>query len=172
MVLLFFFLLIFLTVTNIITVIAKGKGDIRVNSEFTIAVHSLVFLAYQPDRMATSDVIAHNVNTHPSRVRKVLSCLRKHGYIGTKEGIGGGFILNCDPDQVRLNEIYSLTSFGSIKPAWCSGNGDKNCMIACNMAEVMDHIFCEAEQHLLTYLQQMTISDVLGRAKAAQLKKV
>lgn len=141
------------------------------NSEFTIAVHSLVFLAYKPDGMATSDVIAHNVNTHPSRVRKVMSCLRKRGYVATKEGLGGGYFMNCSPEQVTLAEIYGLTSIGSIKPAWCSGKGDEDCMVACNMAEVMDHIFGEAEQHLLAYLDKMTIRDVLERVRAAQGQK-
>lgn len=141
------------------------------NSEFTIAVHSLVFLSNTPDRMATSEVIAHNVNTHPSRLRKVMSCLKKHGYIATKEGIGGGYLLNCSPEQATLAEIYTATSIGSIKPSWFSGNEDEKCMVACNMADVMDHIFCEAEQHLLEYLQQMTIRDVLNRVKAAQLEK-
>lgn len=142
------------------------------NSEFTIAVHSLVFLSNTPDRMATSEVIAHNVNTHPSRLRKVMSCLRKHRYIATKEGIGGGYMLNCSPDQVTLAEIYKATSIGSIKPGWCSGKEDEKCMVACNMADVMEHIFCEAEQHLLQYLQQTTIADVLERVRAAQLKKL
>jgi Rrf2 family protein len=143
----------------------------RVNSEFTIAVHSLVFLAYKPDRMATSDVIASNVNTHPSRLRKVMSCLRKQGYIITKEGIGGGIMLNCSPEQVTLAEIYGATSLGSFKPTWSSGSGDEGCMVACNMAEVMDHIFCEAEQHMLVYLERTTISDVLDRVRAAQQLK-
>ncbi|TBL70500.1 RrF2 family transcriptional regulator [Paenibacillus thalictri] len=141
------------------------------NSEFTIAVHSLVYLASKPDRMATSDMIAHNVNTHPSRVRKVLSILRKHGYIATKEGVGGGFYLKCSPEQASLDEIYRATSIGSIKPSWCSGNVEEDCKIACNMAEVMDHIFCEAEQHLLSYLQCMTISKVLERVLAAEQQK-
>ncbi|PYI50845.1 RrF2 family transcriptional regulator [Paenibacillus flagellatus] len=141
------------------------------NSEFTIAVHSLVFLASRPDRMATSEMIAHNVNTHPSRVRKVMSCLRKQGYISTKEGIGGGYLFDGDPEQVTLAAIYRATSIGSIKPGWCSGNDEESCMVACNMADVMDRIFCEAEQQLLTYLQQMTIAGVLEQVRAAQRGK-
>lgn len=142
-----------------------------VNSEFSIAVHSLVFLAYTPDRSATSDRIADNVNTHPSRVRKVMSGLRKHGFVATREGIGGGFRLNIDPGQVTLAEIYRSTSIGSMKPAWCSGNTEESCLIACNIAEVMEHIFCEAEQQMLVYLQQMTISDVLECIREEQQKK-
>lgn len=138
------------------------------NSEFTIAVHSLVYLAYTPERMATSDTIARNVNTHPSRVRKVLGCLRKHGYITTKEGPGGGFILTCSPDEVTLAEIYRITSMGSMKPAWCSGNVEEDCMVACHMAEVMDGIFREAEEQMLACLERTTVRSVLERIRSVR----
>ncbi|CAG7644104.1 hypothetical protein PAESOLCIP111_04624 [Paenibacillus solanacearum] len=141
------------------------------NSEFTIAVHSLVLLAYRPDHMATSDMIAHNVSTHPARVRKVMGCLRKLGYVATKEGSGGGFILCCDPSKVTLAEIYKATSIGSIKPGWCSGDAEQDCMIACNMADVMEQIFTEAEMQLLTFFGQLTIQHVLDRLREAQQEK-
>ncbi|CAG7645815.1 Rrf2 family transcriptional regulator [Paenibacillus allorhizosphaerae] len=142
------------------------------NSEFTIAVHSLVLLAYRPDHMATSDMIAHNVSTHPARVRKVMGCLRKMGYVTTKEGSGGGFILCCDPAEVTLAEIYKTTSIGSIKPGWCSGDTGQDCMVACNMADVMEQIFTEAEMQLLAYFDKLTIQQVLERLREAQQDKV
>ncbi|MDQ1910607.1 Rrf2 family transcriptional regulator [Paenibacillus sp. GD4] len=135
------------------------------NSEFTIAVHSLVLLAYRSDHMATSEMLAHNVCTHPARVRKVMSSLRKAGYVKTKEGIGGGYQLSCEPSAVTLDEVYRTTSIGSMKPGWCSGDVEQECMIACNMAEVMDGIFNEAEQQLLDYLKKVTVADVLNRVR-------
>lgn len=141
------------------------------NSEFTIAVHSLIYLANRPDRTATSDMIAHNVNTHPSRVRKVMSCMRKSGYVQAREGTGGGFILSCKPEEVTLADVYRETSIGSMKPAWCSGNEEEACVIACNMAKVMEQIFHESEEHLLIFLQRLTINDVLLRVRDAGLVK-
>ncbi|RKN80510.1 RrF2 family transcriptional regulator [Paenibacillus ginsengarvi] len=141
------------------------------NSEFTIAVHSLVYLAYKPDRMATSDSIARNVNTHPSRLRKVMSGLRKQGFVATKEGIGGGFYLIRSPESVTLAELYKATCIGTLKPGWCSGSEEEACIVACNMAEVMDQLFGEAEQQLLLHLQQVTIGDVLKRVKEKQKLK-
>ncbi|TDF95531.1 RrF2 family transcriptional regulator [Paenibacillus piri] len=141
------------------------------NSEFTIAVHSLVLLAYRPDHMATSDMIAYNVCTHPARVRKVMALLRKQGYVAAKEGQGGGFLLNCEPEQVTLAEVYRLTSMGSVKPNWCSGDLDQDCMIACNMASVMDHIFAGAEKQLIDYFHQSTIQDVLNQVREMQMRK-
>jgi Rrf2 family protein len=148
------------------------KEELPVNSEFTIAVHSLALLAYKPDHMATSDMIAHNVCTHPARVRKVMAMLRKQGYVGAKEGIGGGFILNCDPSQVTLGEIYQLTSLGSVKPGWCSGDVEQDCMIACNMASVMDGIFSAAERQMIEYFNQWTIQDVLVQVNKEQQRKL
>ncbi|WP_281884658.1 Rrf2 family transcriptional regulator [Paenibacillus sp. YYML68] len=142
------------------------------NSEFTIAVHSLVLLAYRPDHSATSELIAGNVSTHPARVRKVMSVLKKCGYVATKEGAGGGYTLSCDPTEVTLGEIYRATSIGSIKPGWCSGSEEGDCMIACNMTEVMDGIFSEAEERMLTFLEQMKIAEVLERVRVVQKERV
>jgi Rrf2 family protein len=137
------------------------------NSEFTIAVHSLVLLAYHPERMASSDYIASNVSTHPARVRKVIGFLRKEGYVTSKEGIGGGFTLNCNPEQVTLGEIYRLISAGSLKPNWCSGDASMPCVVASNIEEVMANVFCGAEQHLEQYFDSLTISNVLEQLKSA-----
>lgn len=149
-----------------ITVIqAKGKEMDQVTSDFTIAVHSLVFLAYLPDRMASSEEIAHNVCTNPARIRKIMSCLRKSGLVSTKEGIGGGYILSANPDEVTLAQIYRPVSQGKLKPNWCTGDPERECQISSNTQVVMDEIFDDAEIHLENYLNQMTISSVLEKIK-------
>lgn len=141
------------------------------NSQFTIAVHSLVLLAHRPDRMATSEMIAENVCTHPARVRKVMGLLRKNGYITAKEGAGGGFLLSCPPDEVRLSELYNLTSAGSLKPNWCSGKTDDDCIVSGNMKDVMASLFLDAEQQLVLYFRRWTIQDVLDLIKQRQASR-
>jgi DNA-binding IscR family transcriptional regulator len=56
------------------------------NSDFTLAIHSIIFLALQPDRMSPSDAISESACVHPVRIRKVLSLLKKYGFIKLKEG--------------------------------------------------------------------------------------
>lgn len=46
------------------------------NSDFTLAIHSLTYLALQLDRMSTSDAISESAGVHPVRIRKVLSLLK------------------------------------------------------------------------------------------------
>ncbi|MEV5026544.1 Rrf2 family transcriptional regulator [Paenibacillus sp. LPE1-1-1.1] len=138
------------------------------NSEFTVAVHSLVLLAYLPDHMASSETIARNVSTNPTRIRKIMSTLRKHGFVKTKEGIGGGYILDCEPDEVTLAQIYQALSGGTLKPHWCSGNPDEDCLVSANIQGVMDHFFYEAEQHYVAYLERNTLQTALDKIRKCQ----
>ncbi|RED57986.1 RrF2 family transcriptional regulator [Cohnella lupini] len=133
------------------------------NSEFVIAVHSLVFLAHRPDGMASSEEIATNVCTNPVRIRKVMSCLRKNGFVDTREGSGGGYRLSRDPELVTLADIYRALAAGSLAPSWCSGDPESDCMVGSNMADVMNDVFCGADQHLQTYFESITIGQMLSR---------
>ncbi|AJY74588.1 RrF2 family transcriptional regulator [Paenibacillus beijingensis] len=133
------------------------------NSEFTIAVHSLVLLANLPERSATSEAIAENVCTNPARVRKVMGYLKRSGYVATREGSGGGYKLTIDPSTVTLKDIYRVIAQGSLMPNWCSGDPGCDCVVGSNMQEVMNHIFCSAEQHLENYFADITIAGVLGQ---------
>lgn len=132
------------------------------NSEFVIAVHSLVFLANLPEGMATSDEIAANVCTHPARIRKVMSCLRKSGYVDTREGFGGGYKLICRPDDVTLADVYRALAAGSLAPNWCSGNPETDCVISSRMGEVMREVFCGADRQLEAYFSRITIGSMLA----------
>ncbi|WP_088006970.1 Rrf2 family transcriptional regulator [Indiicoccus explosivorum] len=129
------------------------------NSNFTLAVHSLAFLTLQPDRMATSDMIAKSASVHPVRVRTVLSLLRKNSYIKTKEGTGGGFIFDLNPDEVSLWDIYKITSDGALQPKCPEANG--HCVVGANMQHVLFRIFLGAEEHLGEYLKAYTIKEVV-----------
>lgn len=135
------------------------------NSEFTIAVHSLVYLAYLPDRMASSESIAENVQTNSARVRKVMGVLRKSGYVETREGTRGGYRLSIDPNTVTLGDVYRAMAQGSLMPTWCSGDPNMDCVVGSNMRSVMNGIFCTAEKRLEDYFDGITISGVLGQIR-------
>ncbi|MCM3747631.1 Rrf2 family transcriptional regulator [Paenibacillus pasadenensis] len=135
------------------------------NSEFTIAVHSLVYLAYVPERSASSEAIAENVCTNPARVRKVMGYLKRGGYVATREGSGGGYRLTAEPAEVTLKDIYRHIASGSLMPNWGSGDPDCDCLVGSSMQEVMNDIFCGAEKRLEDYFGGLTIASVLGRIR-------
>jgi len=116
--------------------------------------------------MASSDMISDNVRTHSARVRKVMSALRKGGFVETREGSGGGYRLTLDPDSVTLADIYRVMAQGSLIPSWCSGNPEMDCVVGSNMNQVMFGIFCQAERQLEDHFRGITISDVLKQIHA------
>lgn len=129
------------------------------NSDFTLAVHSLTYLALQPDRMSTSEAISESAGVHPVRIRKVLSLLKKHGFTKSKEGIGGGFIFALDLGEINLWELYKITSEGALQPKCTESN--QKCIVGANMQRVLFTIFLGAEEHLGDYLKDYTIKDVV-----------
>jgi Rrf2 family protein len=129
------------------------------NSDFTLAIHSLTYLALQLDRMSTSDAISESAGVHPVRIRKVLSLLKKHGFIKSKEGIGGGFIFALDLSEVNLWDIYKITSEGTLQPKCPESN--EQCIVGANMQKVLFSIFIGAEDHLGEYLKHYTLKDVV-----------
>lgn len=134
------------------------------NSEFTIAVHCLVILANAPDRLWNSESLSRKVHTHPARVRKIMSTLRRSCLVTTKEGIGGGYRMNCDPSQCSLAMVYQATSCQALKLNWCSGG----CEARAGGEEVqrlMNRVFSDAEQLLADYLQQWTIDALVKQVK-------
>ena len=142
------------------------------NSQFTIAVHSLALLAHRTDRLLTSDMIAKSICTNPTRIRSVLAILKRAGYVKTKEGTGGGYCLSVQADQIQLSDIYELTSKGSLKPSWCSGDNERNdCLISCNISMVMDRVYEKAEDHIIAQLDKLSIFDVLSQLREIQASK-
>ncbi|MDQ1002991.1 Rrf2 family protein [Neobacillus niacini] len=129
------------------------------NSDFTLAIHSLTLLALQPDRMSTSEYIAESAGVHPVRIRKVLSLLKKHGFIKSKEGTGGGFIFALDLSEVNLWDIYKITSDGALQPKCPESN--EQCIVGANMQSVLFTIFLGAEDHLGEYLKNYTIREIV-----------
>jgi len=134
-----------------------------VRSDFTVAVHCLAFLATLEDHKASSEIIAYNVATNPTRIRKIMSELRRHSFVQTKEGIGGGYLLQCEPADVNLSDVYEAMTEVEIKPHWSTGNKDIACIVAANLQCVMDDIFIEAELHYKQYLQTVTLSTIISK---------
>lgn len=129
------------------------------NSDFTLAIHSLTYLALKTDRMSTSDAISESAGVHPVRIRKVLSLLKKQGFIASKEGTGGGFIFARDLSEINLWDIYKITSEGALQPKCTASN--ERCVVGANMKKVLFHIFLGAEEQLGDYLKDYTIRDIV-----------
>ena len=60
------------------------------DSSFNLAVHALVCLSHS-ERSLSSEALAENICTNPTRVRRVQAVLKKAGIVETREGLDGGY---------------------------------------------------------------------------------
>lgn len=128
-------------------------------SEFTIAVHALVFLNHKGETL-DSESLAKNVCTNPVRVRKVMAKLKKAGFVATKEGVRGGYSMAKDAKEINLCQIGDALDVDFVKASWKSGNPEMNCLIASGMAGIMDGIYEELNEGCRRELERITIDNI------------
>lgn len=128
-------------------------------SEFTIAVHALVYLDHK-DTTLSSEALAENVCTNPARIRKVMAAMKKAGFIHTKEGMNGGYQMAMQASDITLAKISEVLQVDMVKASWHSGDSDMECLVASGMAGIMDGIIGGLNAVCGEYLSGITIRQI------------
>ena len=128
-------------------------------SEFTVAVHALVYLHHKNTTLA-SEALAENVCTNPARIRKVMASLKRKGLICTKEGMNGGYQMAKEASDITLAQVGEALNAAMVKTTWHSGDPHMECMIASGMAGVIDGLTEDLNNLCFKHLEGITIQDV------------
>ncbi len=94
------------------------------DSSFNLAIHALVCLSHS-GRSLSSEALAENICTNPTRVRRVLAGLKKAGMVETREGLDGGYRLTADPASLSLRQVAEAVNTRFVDCAWHSGDIDR-----------------------------------------------
>jgi Rrf2 family protein len=129
------------------------------NSDFCVAVHALVYLNRKAE-VVSSEELAKNICTHPARVRKVLSKLKRAGLVTTKEGIEGGYRFVGNPESITLDEVSKALDVRFVESSWHSGDSDMDCLIASGIAKIMDGIYEDLDKLCKDHLKTVTIQTI------------
>ena len=129
------------------------------DSSFNLAVHALVCLSHS-GRSLSSEALAENICTNPTRVRRVMAGLKKAGMVETREGSDGGYRLCADPAALSLRQVAEAVNACFVDCAWRSGDIDRECAICSGMAGVMDTLYRQMNEQCAAYLAQITIADI------------
>ena len=131
-------------------------------SEFTIAVHALVFLSHK-GTYYSSEGLADNVCGNAARIRKVMAKLKKADLIKTKEGADGGYFFHREAREVDLQMIADALDTPFVAASWKSGDPDRDCLVSSGMAGVMTEIYDTLDQECRKRLKLITIYDIEDR---------
>ncbi|TBL75719.1 RrF2 family transcriptional regulator [Paenibacillus thalictri] len=125
---------------------------------FKIAVHSIVWLA-KSGKMLSSAMIADQVDSHATFMRRVMQQLAAAAIVESKGGREGGYLLRVPADQITLGDIYSAVSN---MPSEVEFNVD--CGEAGEQLDIeLEKILHEVELRTIDYLREYTIADVMNR---------
>jgi len=75
-------------------------------SRFPISLHILTLLNEAKGSVVSSAYLAGSINVNPVLIRKEIMNLRKHGFVESKEGKGGGSFLAKSAKDINLGEVY------------------------------------------------------------------
>ncbi|MDB5055832.1 MAG: transcriptional regulator [Bacilli bacterium] len=127
---------------------------------FKIAVHSIVWLAKSGSTLSSA-MIANQVDSHATFMRRVMQALLVAGIVESKGGREGGYILRKPADQITLGEIYSAVNTCTSEP-----EVNVNCGEAGEQLDVaLEKILYEAERQTIDYLRKYSIAEVMNRVE-------
>ena len=131
----------------------------KTNSRFAFAVHILTMLALSKGKRVPSDFIAESAKTNPVIIRRVMSLLKKAGFITSQTGAGGGTILIRKPKDITLLDVYNAVENVSIFSLHPNMPNPK-CPVGKNIQNLLSDVFIKAEHAMKEVLEAATIEQI------------
>lgn len=132
---------------------------------FKIAMHAVARLA-QKNCVLSSAVIAGQVESHATFMRRVLQSLANAGIVESRGGREGGYILKKPASSLTLGEIYEAVNPGRrvcFEDEACEPPRSECEEAGMQFDRELERILNEAEANTIQYLNQFTLQEVMGR---------
>ncbi len=107
----------------------------------------------------TSEYMAKSINTNPVVVRRILSTLRKAGYVTSQPGVGGGITLTISPEAVTMHDVYQLFETNDLFPMH-TNEPMQQCPSGGTIQHVLTPVYDEARQAMCNVLKSKTIAQL------------
>ncbi len=114
-------------------------------------------MAEQPESIMSVADMSSTLDVPRPYLRRIMQTLVKHGLLISFRGKGGGFLLNQEPDQIRLSDVIAVFQ-GSIDMTCCLLHGEL-CpnRSSCRLRRVIKDIECLA----VARLRETTIASLI-----------
>lgn len=129
-------------------------------SDYSLRV--LIYLAVNPDRLATIEEISVAYGVSKAHLMKVVHNLGRAGFLETVRGRGGGFRLARAPEEINVGAVVRQTE-GRMNLVECFGPTASTCRIepACRLHHALE----EALEAFLGTLDGYTLADLVARRR-------
>lgn len=131
-------------------------------SRFPVALHILTLLNGAKGSVVSSAYLAGSINVNPVLIRKEIMNLRKHGFVESKEGKGGGSFLAKSAKDINLGEVYQSVRSGNMLGQHKNEPNPK-CPVGRQINQHLDALYNDAERALITNLSKQTLADFAAK---------
>src|SRR3984893_145789 len=136
----------------------RDDGRVKVSTRGDYAARALLSLAlHESDRPTSVKEIAERTNLPQPYLEQILLAVKGAGRVRSKRGVGGGYVLARDPDEITLAEILAAVD----GPLTTLVDEHDHCEGHCILQEVW---VCVSDEMRLS-LGRYTLADLAGRAR-------
>jgi Rrf2 family protein len=132
-----------------------------VNTQFSIAVHIMVALAYAGDQNVTSSHLAMSVNTSPSFVRRILAKLSKVHLVETATGKAGSCWLAKDPTDISLRDIYEAVEAPRVFSIH-TYTEQRACAVSCHIKSALQRVLEKTQHSMEANLAEISLGEIVA----------
>lgn len=126
------------------------------NTRFATVIHILTILAKNPGEWLSSDWIAGSIQINPVIVRKELGALQDQGWVISRKGKEGGYMLLVPSKEISLADIYK-----TVKTTDVLGkknlNPNPKCPIGKDINKELEDLYAEIDEIVFDALQHRTL---------------
>lgn len=131
------------------------------NTRFGTAIHVLVLLGAEPDRLHTSEDVARILKTNSVVVRRIFLQLQSAALTRSYKGPGGGAKLARPPKRITLRDIYRAVHPQGLLPPPSP--------VMPNLQSALKSVFKDTTRAFEAELDQTTLARLLKKSmKQAQ----
>ena len=128
------------------------------------ALVSLALRADSPEPPSVRDIAARTGLPQPY-LEQILLALKGAGLVRSKRGVGGGYVLARDSEEITLGQIVSAVD----GPIVAGDFGEPHQNGACDHEGqcVLLEVWADVGEHMRTHLDSFSLADVVRRTRGA-----
>lgn len=134
----------------------------KVNEQFSVAIHILVYLDKTKQEYVSSSEIAKSINTNPVVVRRILGKLKTVGIVEVRRGsVGSRMIKN--PNDITLLQIYQTVEQNSLFKL--HENTSVDCQIGRQINDVITNVLDQSVQAMYQKMATQKLSLITNKIR-------
>ena len=133
----------------------------KMNTQFTVAIHTMMLIMINPDRKMTSEMISESTGANPVLIRQIFGKLKTAGLLQISTGRGITKLAKA-PDEINLWDVYTAVEGDHADELFTfHQNISKECRVGCSFKEILNHHVDKALRAMKDELSAVSLEQLL-----------